>query len=162
MVITDGGEEFTDSAMDALRRNLEKNSCNNVIREDRGCEDRSFSFGGSNLLTDSRPAPGSATSDEVGGGVRGLDDGTASSPTRACATSADVSLERLTWGKHGDFLERYSGGDGGGAGGVNEGGRGVGGFDFIVAADVICEMHIYFVEIYRDVYIFAFFAACCG
>lgn len=28
VVITDGGEEFTDSAMEALRRNLEKNACN--------------------------------------------------------------------------------------------------------------------------------------
>lgn len=110
MVITDGGEEFTDSALDALRLNLEKNSCN--------------------LLPPASPP------------LRGGDGHDTVAATAAVAGGgggARVTLERLTWGEHEDFLERYAGrgsaGDGSGGAG---GGRG-GGFDFIVAADVICE-----------------------
>lgn len=118
MVITDGGEEFTDSALDALRLNLEKNSCNPLpptspARDGDGA--------------DAAAAAAAATAVAGGGG------------------GVRVALERLTWGEHADFLERYSVGSGaaedgnGGAGGAGGGGGRKGGFDYIVAADVICE-----------------------
>eukprot|EP00752_Nemacystus_decipiens_P012745 g11286.t1 len=123
VVITDGGEEFTDSALDALRLNLEKNSCNLLAP--------------ASLL----PPPPPPRDGE----------GHDATPTTAAAVSggggARVALERLTWGEHAAFLERYGGfgsgaaGDGGGGGGGGGGGevRGSGGFDYIVAADVIYE-----------------------
>lgn len=82
VVITDGGEEFTNAAMEVLKNNLENN--------------------GADL---SPCAPHSATSD-----------------TTRQHNRARVFLERLTWGDHAAFSEAYRDG-----------------FDFIVAADVICE-----------------------
>lgn len=75
VVITDGGEEFTDSAMETLRENLERNSCLPSYDERSSRADR-----------------------------------------------AEVFLERLTWGDHSDFVESHRSG-----------------FDFILAADVLCE-----------------------
>lgn len=114
VVITDGGEEFTDSAMDALRKNLEKNSCNLVAASSSPSSD-----GG---------AAGANDDDEsTGGGVGG----------------ARVVLEKLTWGDHAGFLERYGGaGSGSAVADGNDGPRReaeAAGFDFIIAADVICE-----------------------
>lgn len=107
--MTDGGDEFTDSAMEALRRNLEKNSCHLEVPPGQhiGLED------------DSLPAAGTSTRGDPSTG----DDG------------VGVVLERLTWGKHEDFLERYGerGGD------TADAARLRGGFDFIVAADVLCK-----------------------
>lgn len=113
VVITDGGDEFTDSAMDALRKNVEKNSCNlptisPVSDDDDGAD---------------------TTADATAAAVAVVDGG-----------GANVILERLTWGEHAGFLERYRCG---GSGAVNsenyDGGEARGGFDFVVAADVICE-----------------------
>lgn len=75
VVITDGGEEFTESAMETLRENLERNSCPLSSEEKSQRTDR-----------------------------------------------AQVFLERLTWGDHSDFIESHQSG-----------------FDFILAADVLCE-----------------------
>ncbi|CAN0383912.1 unnamed protein product [Pylaiella littoralis] len=117
VVITDGGEEFTDSAMDALRKNLERNSCK-------------------------MPTTLPTSDGDEGAGAAG-----AAATTAAAAVAvengrgAKVVLERLTWGEHANFLERYGGG---GSGAVkvenkDEGGEERGGFDFIVTADVIYE-----------------------
>lgn len=91
VVITDGGEEFTASAMTTLRENLEKNKCH--------------------------------MSDDLHGYPDDAD--------HALRNRAQVSLERLTWGNHAEFLGRH--GDLRGACGTE------GGFDFVLAADVICE-----------------------
>lgn len=109
--MTDGGDEFTDSAMDALRRNLEKNSCFLEVPSGQhvGLEDDSL--------------PGERTS------MHG-------DPS----TGARVVLERLTWGEHEDFLERYG-----------DAARLRGGFDFIVAADVLCKFSASSVEMARRV-----------
>ena len=121
VVITDGGEEFTDSAMDALRLNLENNSC--ILLPP--------------MSPPSRDGHGAASAAVAAAVAGGDGDGGGSS------SGARVALERLTWGEHKEFLERYSGvgsraaEDGsGGAGGA---GSRRGGFDYIVAADVICE-----------------------
>lgn len=114
MVITDGGEEFTDSAMDALRDNLEKNACDVC---------NSISSSASNKMRHQQQNKLEAT------GI---------SPDQQ---RADVLLERLTWGEHEEFLTRHGGvsdGAGDSGGGVMEAAFGAG-FDFIVAADVICE-----------------------
>ncbi|CAM9688345.1 unnamed protein product [Laminaria digitata] len=140
VAITDGGEEFTDSAMEALRRNLEKNSCDLV-------EPRPRRRRRQQLSQEEEKVHAVSESGDGGGGGRG----------------AKVLLERLTWGEHADFLERNGGaGDGGDDGGCGGGGGGGdndsavvdgegqeggyggvgctgGGFDFIVAADVIYE-----------------------
>ncbi len=111
VVITDGGEEFTDSAMDALRRNLEKNSCNLLAAAPPG--------------KDEDGASAAAPAAVVGGGG---------------GDGARVALERLTWGEHSDFLDRYGGGSGAAQDSNGEGGGRAGaGFDFIIAADVICK-----------------------
>ncbi|CAN0283352.1 unnamed protein product [Ectocarpus fasciculatus] len=110
VVITDGGDEFTDSAMDALRTNLVRNSCN--------------------LLAQS-PARN---------GNNAADGGDAASAA-AAGSGAHVALEKLTWGEHGAFLERNGGGCDRTAADVNDRDdqEGRGGFDFVVAADVIYE-----------------------
>lgn len=113
VVITDGGEEFTDSALDALRLNLEKNCCN--------------------LLPQTSPRPAARD---------GHDAAAAAAAAAAGGGGARAALERLTWGEHADFLERYSGVGSGAEEDGSEGaarGRGSTGFDYIVAADVICE-----------------------
>lgn len=92
VVITDGGEEFTESAMFALRENLERNHCDLGLKERLPpCK-----------VADAPPLE-----------------------------QAQVQLEKLTWGEHSDFLEKHGGADA--PGGMGEG------FDFVVAADVICE-----------------------
>ncbi|CAM9339212.1 unnamed protein product, partial [Hapterophycus canaliculatus] len=54
VVITDGGEEFTESAMDALRKNLERNSCKLVA-----------------MSSSDRGAAGAHNDDDAGGGGEG-------------------------------------------------------------------------------------------
>ncbi|CAM9435145.1 unnamed protein product [Ectocarpus sp. 13 AM-2016] len=112
VVITDGGEEFTDSAMDALRANLVKNSCN--------------------LLAQSPARNGSNAAVGGGGGDA------AAVAAAAAGKGARVALEKLTWGEHEAFLERNGGGSDRTSDGVNAGDH-RGGFDFVVAADVIYE-----------------------
>lgn len=109
MVVTDGGDEFTDSAMEALRKNLEKNSCS-MVESSRVVDE--------GRRTAAPLAENGGWENGRGGGGRGTGEG-----------GAEVCLERLTWGEHDAFLGRYGGVDGGIGGG----------FDFIVAADVICE-----------------------
>lgn len=121
VVVTDGGEEFTDSALDALRLNLEKNSCNLLPPATSPTRD------------------GDGLGDGLGATVAAAVGGAGG----ASSGGARVALERLTWGGHAGFLERYGVGSGGGAvedsnGGAG-GGRGKRGFDYIVAADVLCE-----------------------
>ncbi|CAN0278706.1 unnamed protein product, partial [Ectocarpus sp. 4 AP-2014] len=113
VVITDGGEEFTDSAMDALRANLVKNSCN--------------------LLA--QPPARNGSNAAVGRG------GAAAVAAAAAGRGARVALEKLTWGDHEAFLERNGGGSDRATDGVNDGDHqeGRGGFDFVIAADVIYE-----------------------
>ncbi|CAM9523577.1 unnamed protein product [Scytosiphon promiscuus] len=115
VVITDGGDEFTESAMDALRKNLEKNSCNLVAASSPPTGDDGASC-----------ARGDGHSGGGGGGA------------------ARVVLEKLTWGDHAGFLERYGGGSSFSGAAVDDNddrrrGTGREGFDFIVAADVIYE-----------------------
>ena len=167
MVITDGGEEFTDDAMEALRRNVQKNSCN---LSQEGTKAESGHGGDPGSPRDLRRSPGNGRRsgvndddddsdddgvdkdsnyrdvDNDGGDGDGNndrdghddsnddDDGVLGGREGRGAGGADVIIERLTWGDHTDFLERNA--DGGGGGGANGGG----GFDFIVAADVICEL----------------------
>ncbi|CAM9972697.1 unnamed protein product [Ectocarpus sp. 8 AP-2014] len=111
VVITDGGEEFTDAALDALRANLVKNSCN--------------------LLAQSPARNGSNAA--VGGGD--------AAAAAAAESGARVALEKLTWGEHEAFLRRNGGGSDRTTDGVNDEDHqeGRGGFDFVVAADVIYE-----------------------
>lgn len=117
MVVTDGGDEFTDSAMETLRKNLEKNSCNVVEGS------RVFEAG-------TRTAAAAADLTAPLAEDRGWADGRSRGGHGAGEGGAEVCLERLTWGEHEAFLGRY---------------RGVGGgFDFIVAADVICEFFVVF------------------
>ena len=178
MVITDGGEEFTDSAMEALRRNLEQNSCNlsqegkkQMVaesaagdRDDGGrsgtaprCPQRSAGTGARRIGSgnDENDDDGDEYGSIDGNGNSDDADDFVVGGKEGGACGAQVLLERLTWGEHADFLER-NGGDGGcggdgsavvdgeGEGGGNDGvggcGGGGGGFDFIVAADVICEL----------------------
>lgn len=97
--------------MDALRANLVKNSCN--------------------LLAQSPVRNGKDAA--VGGDA---------AAAAAAGSGAQVALEKLTWGEHEAFLERNGGGtDRTTDDDVNGGNRreGRGGFDFVVAADVICE-----------------------
>lgn len=122
VVVTDGGDEFTDSAMEALRKNLEKNACNMVGGPpifDEG--KRTAAAAAANLAAPL--AEDGGWEGGRGGGGHGAGEG-----------GAEVCLERLTWGEHEAFLGRYGGIDGGVGGG----------FDFIVAADVICELYCCF------------------
>ncbi|CBN76104.1 conserved unknown protein [Ectocarpus siliculosus] len=116
VVITDGGEEFTDSAMDALRANLVKNSCNLLAQ--------SPARNGSNAAVGGRDATAAAAA-----------------AAAAAESEARVALEKLTWGEHEAFLGRNGGGSDRTTDGVNDGDHqeGRGGFDFVVAADVIYE-----------------------
>ena len=200
VVITDGGEEFTDSAMEALRRNLEKNSCN-LCQGGRGGEERVVvesggdggdgDVGGTAPRYPQRSAGTGAGDTGSGNDKREHDDGdedinnegngngddvdadadnvVGGGEEKGGARGAKVLLERLTWGEHADFLKRNGGGgggggdsDGGGGGGDDSsavvdcergkggrhggagdcGGGGGAGFDFIVAADVICELRV--------------------
>lgn len=120
MVITDGGEEFTDSAKDVLRKNLEKNSCRLTLAAAESRRDVAEDARGSLGLRSAHPDASEGC----------CDDGA----LPAAGGDAEVVLERLTWGDHKGFLERYGGG-----GGADDGGREEVGFDFVVAADVICE-----------------------
>lgn len=195
VVITDGGEEFTDSAMEALRRNLEKNSCNlsqgggrgeERVMIESGGDDGDGDAGGTGGIAPRYPQRSAGTGVGHNGSVsdkREHDDGDedvnnegngngddvdadADIVVGGCkeeggARGAEVLLERLTWGEHAEFLKRNGGGGGGGGSGGGDGssavvdcegeggghggvsgcgGGGGPGFDFIVAADVICEL----------------------
>lgn len=127
--------------MDALRQNLEKNSCNVRMRQrslfvqekmqaapviggNDGCD------GGVPLLCGK---PDSADAEVAG------DDGVVAPGE---ASGAEVLLEKLTWGNHEEFLDRH-GSSGGGIAVCGDGDReegSGGGFDFVLAADVICEL----------------------
>lgn len=134
MVITDGGDEFTDLAMEALRQNLEKNSCKlagtpGVAR----IQQRNVRKQGPDEVDDRVHENTSAVSGE--GESRVFD-----SVIQADASDeAEVFLERLTWGEHEGFLESIRSGHGEGEEGGEETKSGDKGFDYIIAADVICE-----------------------